>query len=174
MKRFRRWVFNGLAVLSLLLCIPSAILWRFGHLNELRYESGKNWWISITANGVEYVHEVLSPPNLFSISGWSVYAPGGSLATTHLGFAFISTTIPIFDIQARQAQITAVDVPWYAIMIGASVWPSFWLIEFRRRQRDRQHHRKDLCVRCGYDLRATPDRCPECGTIPSKKNIISN
>jgi hypothetical protein len=49
---------------------------------------------------------------------------------------------------------------WWLIAITA-VLPAVWIYHRIRRRRWKAQHR---CAHCGYDLRATPDRCPECGT----------
>jgi hypothetical protein len=56
----------------------------------------------------------------------------------------------------------AVVVPDWSLLAAASLMPFMWLI--RRAIAARRKAMEGRCRRCGYDLRATPDRCPECGT----------
>ena len=58
-------------------------------------------------------------------------------------------------------------IAWYArfpqwpVVLFLGVQPAARLVMSRRRwRRERDRH----CPSCGYDLRATPGRCPECGT----------
>jgi hypothetical protein len=55
------------------------------------------------------------------------------------------------------------DSPFWPFALALTALPAAWL---RRRTRSRLRARRGLCTACGYDLRATPDRCSECGALP--------
>lgn len=56
----------------------------------------------------------------------------------------------------------AMWLPYWVPALFTALLPTIWLAGARHRLRARRQ-RLNLCPRCGYDLRASPDRCPECG-----------
>jgi hypothetical protein len=65
--------------------------------------------------------------------------------------AFVHTTAPNWD----------VTLPFWFPALLLPIPPVSWLARYLRKRR---RARSGQCPACGYDLRASPDRCPECGT----------
>ncbi len=54
-------------------------------------------------------------------------------------------------------------VRWPFIAAVWAVLPALRLVHEHRRKRAAERIRRGRCPRCGYDVRATPHQCPECG-----------
>ena len=174
----RRRVFKFVAGVSLLLCVVTAALWIRSYWRNDWAAQASN---GTTASGGSYYNvRGVSSENGF-LTFYTHHAGGASYGgpDTSIG----SRTADPFayrDVGWQQAQSrlhlgvlrwyrtslthsTGVDTSqhvevYYWFMASATALAPLWVWRSRRR------FAQGRCRTCGYDMRATPDRCPECGT----------
>ena len=61
---------------------------------------------------------------------------------------------------------TLISVPHAWLVIALMILPVRYLT---MKVRVRKHFGPGQCAQCGYDIRVTPKRCPECGMVPAGK-----
>ena len=174
----RRRLFTLSSALSLLLCVALCVMWVRSHrLSERLTWRNTGGYRSVhtarghvvvsflladwskkppqTFHGPKYKWDDPDPPfnNLLIMNGYS----GDRLASHKwAGFAWHERR------NARRRTLDAIIVvPFWALAAVTAIAPVAWtFVRVLPRVRRRQ---AGLCAACGYDLRATADRCPECG-----------
>jgi hypothetical protein len=172
----KRRLLNLLTALSLLLCVAVVGLWVvsywaeawlvYGHVPAGKYPvdvvqvqcaAGRgNGWV-----GFEFYRDVYDPTVVvFSGAAWGFSRPprdaAGRAEESFFGFAYLDLRPGDWRIR-----LTGVGFPLWLPALVSGLLPS---VSAYRRIRHGRRRSLGLCRSCGYDLRATPGRCPECGT----------
>jgi hypothetical protein len=167
MRRLLRILLNAATVLSLVLCAATMAAWvRSYQTRDAIYWSHDlqlQLWIETHRGGL--AAEVVTPFGGDTVigTGWHQHAPlsyaeaGGAQGTFFNRFGFGFNVSQNGSYATRQ-----LACPYWFIMLLTAILPAARLAARRRRAR-RLRMRPGLCRHCGYDCRATPDRCPECG-----------
>ena len=171
------------AVVSLLLCVVTAALWGRSHwaTDVAGYQGRRDAMAVLSNQGRLTVHDdtLTSLCRGFGRPGWVHWHGPASPPTDWTASAGMRWTFHLlgFSAQARRdgSAMTGpgtvtffwpywqVNVPHPAVAALLAVLPAVAIQRFRAARLRPGHYR-----RCGYDLRGTPDRCPECGNASGR------
>jgi hypothetical protein len=151
-----RHLFTILAALSLLLFMTTGVLWLKGNLpSHFEIIPDNRLLICWTNFRVPVSEEAAKGGGLYHIEEMIAKDQGPNWNL--LGFAY--------DTDATEPRYHLLWIPYPYLLLLTGILPCIWILRHRHVV---QRGRLNSCVKCGYDLRATPDRCPECGTTPTR------
>ncbi len=161
----KRRLFNILSAMSLLLCVALMVLWVRSYwvcdAVDCRIVWGGKTLIRVIPNyGRIWVYYDTSEdsPSRLSLQ----YRTEEALPIPMLSFANRCGFSYLYAGASPNGRSNwRAFVPYWLPTLASAVLPTAWLIDARRRKHRLKH---GLCLTCGYDLRASKDRCPECGT----------
>jgi hypothetical protein len=182
MRRLARHLFTLCAAISLLVGVAVCVLWKRSYRlsEQVNWRNADAWRTVRTASGNVEV--------ALLVTDWSAYAQlfhapryerdvarppfnflrlmGGNSGDVNSnwewrGFAWH---------QKRNTRLGSLHaqgfVPFWSIAAVTLLLPLAWVtLRLRSRVRRRRLRDQGFCPACGYDLRATPERCPECGAV---------
>jgi hypothetical protein len=162
----KRRLFNLLAGVSLVLVAASAVLWvkDWSRVEGVGRKFGAETSGVASSRGQIVLFRSTVPPGGDIAWGWHHWSiPRGPAVVfpaqrKRFGLGFYDLHYGSYGNFAERGILIPV---WYLTALF-SVLLACSLIGRSRAPRMPSGH----CQRCGYDLRATPDRCPECGTAP--------
>jgi len=153
MSRWRRIFLNAAGLVSAMLFIATFILWprSYRHPQSIADRDSLN-----------FTH---SDPYY-----WLISNPGRLTFCRQVGkdwpnptrqFEFLS--LEFAGGWNGRSSLVNLLVPYWMLAIVTAMLPTQRFFAWKAVRRARRRKRLGLCPACGYDLRASPQRCPECG-----------
>jgi hypothetical protein len=175
------------AVASLVLCVATVALWvrSYCRADVIGYQSHGERRLGVVRIRVSWIHSnvgelafvaetiAMASGSAPTDSRWEYVtrAAGreGTLAASTRDFVGVSSDwFGGFGFARASGRadppVRGLCLPHWFVALIFAVLP---VVRLRSSLRSRTLRRDARCPACGYDLRATPERCPECGAVPA-------